>query len=189
MIVQDRLYTADDLWDISHRAGETRRFEVVKGEPRDMTRTGGLHGVIALEIGYHVLHYVKKQHQLGYATSAETGFILATDPATVRAPDVGFVAKAHLSGPIPQKYFPLAPDLAVEVVSPSDTAQDIRERVRDFLKAGTRLVWVVYPESRTVDVYRSDGMQVVEIDGVLEGGDALPGFELALRAVFESVEE
>jgi Uma2 family endonuclease len=188
MIVQDRLYTADDLWDISHRAGETRRFEVVKGELRDMTPMGGLHGVIALEIGYHVLHFVK-QHQLGYATSAETGFILATDPTTVHAPDVGFVAKARLSGPIPQKYFPLAPDLAVEVVSPSDTAQDIRERVRDFLKAGTRLVWVVYPESRTVDVYRSDGMQVVEIDGVLEGGDVLPGFRLALRQVFESVEE
>jgi Uma2 family endonuclease len=188
MIVQDRLYTADDLWDISHRPGEMRRFEVVKGELHDMTPTGGLHGVIALEIGYHILHFVK-QHQLGYATSAETGFILAADPYTVRAPDIGFVAKARLSGPIPQKYFPLAPDLAVEVISPSDTAQDIRERVLDFLKAGTRLVWVVYPESKTVDVYRPDGVQVVEIDGELDGGDVLPGFQLPLRDVFASIGE
>jgi Uma2 family endonuclease len=106
----------------------------------------------------------------------------------VRAPDVGFVAKERLTGPIPDKYFPFAPDLAVEVVSPSDTAQDIREKVLDFLKAGTRLVWVVYPESKTVDVYRPDGVQVVEINGTLDGGDVLPGFRLALRAVFESVE-
>jgi hypothetical protein len=67
MIVQDRLYTADDLWDISQRPGEMRRFEVVKGELHDRTPTGGLHGVIALEIGYHILHFVK-QHQLGYAS-------------------------------------------------------------------------------------------------------------------------
>jgi Uma2 family endonuclease len=187
MVIQERLYTADDLWEFSHQRGEARRLELVKGEPREMTPTGGLHGVIALEIGYHILHYVK-QHQLGYATSAETGFVLAADPYTVRAPDVGFVTKERITGPLPQKYFPFSPDLAVEVVSPSDTAQDIREKVLDFLKAGTRLVWVVYPESKTVDVYRPDGVQVVDIDGALDGGDVLPGFTLALRVVFESVE-
>jgi Uma2 family endonuclease len=187
MIVQDRLYTAEGLWDLSHIPGEARRLEVVKGVLRDMTPTGGLHGVIALEIGYQILHHVK-QHQLGYATSAETGFTLSADPYTVRAPDVGFVARERITGPLPQKYFPFAPDLAVEVVSPSDTAQDIRERVLDFIKAGTRLVWVVYPESKAVDVYRPDGVQVIDIDGVLDGGDVLPGFTLALRAVFESVE-
>jgi Uma2 family endonuclease len=188
MIVQDRLYTADDLWEMSHHPGETRRLEVVNGELRDMTPTGGLHGVIALEFGYHILHYVK-QHKLGYVTSAETGFILAAEPYTVRAPDVGFVIKERISGALPQKYFPFAPDLAVEVVSPSDTAQDIREKVFDFLKAGTRLVWVVYPESRTVDVYRSNDVQVVEMSGVLDGGEVLPGFNLPLRAVFESIEK
>ncbi len=187
MVVQDRLYTAEDLWDASHQPGETRRLEVVKGALREMTPTGGLHGVIALEIGYQILHHAK-QHQLGYATSAETGFILAADPYTVRAPDVGFVARERISGPIPSKYFPFAPDLAVEVVSPNDTAQDIRERVLDFLKAGTRLVWVIYPESKTVDVYRPDGVQVVAIDGALNGGDVLPGFRLALRELFESSE-
>ena len=76
MVVQNRLYTADDLWEASHRPGETRRLEVVKGALRERTPTGGLHGVIALEIGYQILHHAK-QHQLGYATSAETGFILA----------------------------------------------------------------------------------------------------------------
>jgi len=188
MVVQERLYTAEDLWELSHQANEARRFEVVRGALREMAPTGGLHGVIALELGYHILHHVKA-HDLGYATGAETGFILADDPHTVRAPDVGFIARARVTLPLPQKYFPLAPDLAVEVVSPNDSAQDIRERVIDFLNAGTRLVWVVYPEARTVDVYRPSEVVVVTIDGVLDGEDVLPGFRLPLRQIFESVEK
>lgn len=186
MITQDRTYSADDLWQLSHRPGETRRLELAKGALVEMAPTGGVHGVLALEIGYHLLHYVK-QHDLGVVTAAETGFILAADPATVRAPDAAFVAKGRLSGPLPDRYFPLAPDLAVEVVSPNDSAQQVRERVLDYLNAGTRLVWVVYPEAKTVDVYRPKDVRVVDIHGMLEGEDVLPGFKLAVREVFRSL--
>ncbi|MBN1200979.1 MAG: Uma2 family endonuclease, partial [Anaerolineae bacterium] len=141
MVVQQKLYTPDDLWKLSHQPGEAKRLELVKGEIREMTPTGALHGVVTMEVGRLIANYVRS-HDLGYVTGAETGFILRDDPYTVRAPDVGMIVNARITFPIPEKYFPLAPDLAVEVVSPGDTAQDIREKVIQFLQAGTRLVWV-----------------------------------------------
>ena len=90
------------------------------------------------------------------------------------------------SGPL----FSLAPDLAVEVVSPSDVAQDVRRKVIDYLQAGTRLVWVVYPDTRTVDVYRpGQDVRVVEAQSALHGEDLLPDFELPLRELFDVLEE
>jgi Uma2 family endonuclease len=188
MVVQAKFYTIHDLWEISHQAGDIKRYELIKGELRQMSPTGGLHGLLALELGRLLGNHVVAQ-KLGYVTAAETGFILAETPLTVRAPDVGFVAKAHMPQPIPQKYIPVAPDLAVEVVSPSDTAQDIREKVIDFLQAGTRIVWVVYPESETVDVYRpGKDVQIISVDGILDGGDVVPGLHIPLRDVFKALQ-
>jgi Uma2 family endonuclease len=185
MTIQEKVATVDDLWALSHTG---QHCELVRGVIVEMTPAGNLHGIIALEIGFLLRTYVKA-HDLGYVTAAETGFVLSAEPATVRAPDVGFIAKARMPQPIPEKYFPGAPDLAVEVISPGDSATDTRDTVLDYLRAGTRLVWIIYPTLRSADVYRStETAQLVNSDGTLDGGDVLPGFTLPLRDVFQSVE-
>jgi Uma2 family endonuclease len=112
---------------------------------------------------------------LGDVNAAETGYILSANPPIVRAPDVSFISKVRRT-PLTGGYYPIAPDLAVDVVSPGDTASDVQERVDDFLRAGTQLVWVAYPRSRTINAHTASGSQTLHADDILNGGDVLPGF-------------
>ncbi|HEX3050487.1 MAG TPA: Uma2 family endonuclease [Aggregatilineaceae bacterium] len=103
---------------------------------------------------------------------------------------MGFVSKTRLTKSTSPKYFEGAPDLAVEVVSPSDGADAIHERVFDFLHAGTRLVWVIYPASRTVAVHGSDtSPSLLDQDGILTWGDVLPGLTLPVRDIFKKLRD
>lgn len=179
---QEQRYTADDLWEIAH-ADSTMRYELVRGELQAMPPTGGEHGETTFSIGLFIGNYVR-QHKLGRVTAAETGFILAEEPHTVRAPDVGFISAARAIEPLPRGYIPGPPDLAVEVVSPGDGAGDIEDKVVQYLGAGTRQVWVVYPSSRTVVVHTAEGVMRLSADDTLDGGDVLPGFTLPVREVF-----
>jgi hypothetical protein len=119
MVTREKLYTAHDLWEISHDDDE-RRYELVEGVIYDMPPAGGLHGNIAMILGWHIAGFVM-QNDLGFVTAAETGFSLTGDNLNVLAPDVGFISKNRLAT-LPEGYIPLAPDLAVEVVSPNDKA-------------------------------------------------------------------
>jgi Uma2 family endonuclease len=105
-------------------------------------------------------------------------------PDTVRAPDVGFIHRDRVPHPLPRGYAELAPDLAVEVLSPGDRPGEVLAKVSDWLRAGTRLAWVVYPIRRSARVYRADGTEsfATAADG-LDGEDVLPGFSLALAEV------
>jgi Uma2 family endonuclease len=106
------------------------------------------------------------------------------NPDTVRAPDVAFVSTQRLGGPDPVAFPELAPDLAVEVLSPGDRPGEVLEKVEAWLSAGTRLVWVIDPERRTGRVYRADGsVSELERDGVLDGEDVVPGFRCTLAVV------
>jgi Uma2 family endonuclease len=186
MLIQEKLYTVDEFWEAF---GETKRLELVKGVPTEMTPAGTAHGAISMWFGYLILGFVEA-HDLGLVTAAETGFILSTDPATVRAPDVGFIAKARLTGPTPEQYFPGPPDLAVEIVSPNDRADEIHNKVMDFLNAGTHLVWVVYPSSKTVAVYHPGSAgHIFTPEDTLDGGGVLPGFSLSVREIFKKLRE
>ncbi len=185
MTVRERLYTADDLWALSH---EGTRYELDEGVLVEMSPTGDVHGIVALWIGHLIVSHVAA-HNLGQVTAAETGFVLSTDPDIVRAPDVGYVARER-QVPLTGKYYSIAPNLAIEVVSPGDKAGQIRRKIAQFLRAGTRLVWVVYPDERLVDVYRPNhDMQTAKIGEVLDGGDVLPGFTLPVRDVFKPLEQ
>ncbi len=187
MAVQEKLYTADDLWVMSGQVGDRKRLELVKGVIVEMSPTGDAHGILAMEIGRLIANYVV-EHDLGDTTAAETGFVLFTNPDTVRAPDVAFISKARRT-PLTGKYYRIAPDLVVEVVSPGDTAREIREKVADYLNAGTQLVWVVYPEVRLIDVYQPDHtIRTLNNDDVLDGGGVLPGFSVAVKSVFGRLE-
>jgi Uma2 family endonuclease len=118
--------------------------------------------------------------------AAETGFRLSSDPDTVRAPDVAFVSQANVEavGEV-EGFWPGAPDLAVEVVSPGDSYADVEEKVFDWLEAGTKMVVVINPRQRSATVYKSptDITALAEAD-VLDGGEIVPGFELAVREIF-----
>ncbi len=182
MTVQERLYTADDLWALSH-AEEDKRYELDEGVLIEMAPTGDMHGTIALWVGHLIIGYVAA-HDLGEVSGAETGYRLSTNPDIVRAPDVGFIAKARLE-PMTGKYYALAPDLAVEVVSPGDSARQIRHKADQYLMAGTRLVWVIYPEDRLVDVYQpGHDPRPFRPGDTLDGGAVLPGFTLPVKDIF-----
>jgi Uma2 family endonuclease len=118
-------------------------------------------------------------------TAAETGFQIARDPDTVRAPDVGFVLSEREPGEPVKGYFPGPPDLAVEVLSPDDRASEVLAKVRDWLAAGCRRVWVVDPRTRTVSVYRSPSEIVVLSESdTLTDEELLPGFHLPVGEIF-----
>ena len=175
------LLTAEELFRLSADCC----YELVKGELYEMPPAGARHGSSAMRVGILLGAYVNA-NQLGEVFAAETGFILRRDPDTVRAPDASFVANDRLpEGQLPLSFLELAPDLAVEVVSPGDTAREVQDKVEDWLRAGTRLVWTVYPATRSVNVYRSlEDVRVLSEDDTLEGDQVIPGFACKVRELF-----
>ncbi len=174
------LMTADDLLrtPVPHKRTELVRGVLVVREP-----AGGLHGVVALNLGAELAGYVKHT-AAGRVFAAETGFQLAASPDTVRAPDVAFVRSDRLPQAVPRGFPSLAPDLVVEVLSPGDRPGEVLAKVADWLSAGSRLVWVVDPERRLARVYRHDGSETfVSAEGALEGEDVLPGFGCPLVSI------
>ena len=160
-----------------------KRTELVRGRLVVREPAGFGHGAVASNLAREIATFVRER-DLGQVLAAETGFKLATGPDTVRAPDVAFVSRARVPHPRPAGYADLAPDLAVEVLSPDDRPGKVLEKVGDWLTAGTRLVWVVDPVRQQVRVYRADGSEtVVETDGTLDGEDVLPKFRCAVASV------
>src|SRR5215217_3339557 len=131
------------------------RYELVRGELRKMTPAGNVRGRVVVRITWPLAQHVEA-NVLGVVYAAETGFVLARDPDTVRAPDVAFVSRERVEavGEV-EGYWPGAPDLAVEVISPNDSHVEVEEKVFDWLEAGTKIVLAVNPRRRSVSLYRS----------------------------------
>jgi Uma2 family endonuclease len=161
------------------------RSELIDGEVVRMGPAGGEHGIVAMRIGARLLDFVEA-NGLGVVCAAETGFLVRHDPDTVRAPDAAFVSRARLGGGRPpKKFWPFAPDLAVEVISPNDGSEAIRERVADWLAGGARAVWLVEPARGAVHVHRSPtDVRTFERGDVLTGDDILPGFTCPIADLF-----
>jgi Uma2 family endonuclease len=148
-----------------------------------MSPAGGQHGWMIMNISAPVATYVR-EHDLGYVFGAETGFFIERDPDTVRAPDFAFVRKDRIAGSVPIKFFPGAPDLAVEVFSPSDYTAQVQAKADSWLNCGCAEVWLVDPRGKTASrCLLRDGEIVVNRVNVLES-DLLPGFELQVAALF-----
>ena len=181
-IATKRLMTGEELMELPE---DGYRYELVKGELHTMTPAGRRHGEIAMTLGI-VLGNHARAHRLGTVCAAETGFYLSRDPDTVRAPDVSFVAQERIPAEVDaDDYWPIAPDLAVEVVSPSDKTAEVLAKVAEYLEAGTRLVWVVYPQTQTVVIYRpSADVRLLSVGDTLEGEDVVPGFACPVGEVF-----
>lgn len=174
--------TADDLWRMPK---DGLRHELVRGELRTMPPRGGEHGVTVVNLTLPLAQHVKAR-QLGVVLGAETGFLIHRDPDTVRGPAIAFVRRQRIPATgIPKSYWPEAPDLAVEVVSPGDTVFEVDEKVQEWLTTGTRLVWVVNPRQRTVTVYRSaTEATILGAAELLDGQDVVPGFRCRVEEAF-----
>jgi Uma2 family endonuclease len=178
---QTKLMTAEDLLampkdDLFH--------ELLRGELITMAPAGFDHGDIGSELLSRLRPFVKAS-ELGVVVGPDTGYVLSRSPDTVRAPDVSFVQSSRMPSQRPAGYFPGAPDLAVEVLSPRDTVQEMEDKVDEYLSAGTQLVWVVNPRRQTVSVYRKDGtIAILRRDDRLDGESVVPGFALSLAELF-----
>ena len=190
MEVQKRLYTVDDVCAMQGWDGtQDKKYELINGELIEISPANLLHNWLAFEIAGEIRDYLK-QHDIGYG-GVEGGFSPTDDRQTLLAPDVAFVSKAKMPDPMPQTFAGFMPDLAVEIASPSNTIAELREKAAIYLRNGTELVWILFPERKSAEVCRlgEDGQfesQAVDIDGKLDGRDVLPGFELELRQLFNS---
>lgn len=177
---QTRPMTADDLLQMPD---DGFRYELVRGELRKMSPAGRLHGryggYIHISMGGHVM-----ANDLGETYSSDTGFELA--PNHVRMPDASFVRQERIDAmPDEPGYVPGPPDVAVEVISPSDRYTDVEEKVADYLEAGALAVVVVNPRNRTVRVHRSPtGVVSLTESDTLEVDDVIPGWRMPIKDIF-----
>jgi Uma2 family endonuclease len=176
--------TADQLLAIP--AGMGKRYELVAGELRMMSPAGWRHGQVVSDLTSLLGSYIRQQG-LGRTFGAETGFRLQRDPDTVRAPDFAFIAKKHLPATEPaEAYWPGAPDLAVEVLSPGDTTGEVADKVQEWLSCGCAAVWVVDPKLRTVTVYHSmTDVRIVSVEETLVGEPVVQGFTCRVAELFQ----
>ncbi len=179
--VKPQLLTAEEFWLLP---GSGKRRSLVRGEVVDTIPPGGRHGVVAVRLVVRLEAWAGSGP--GGIVGVESGFRLLRNPDTVRGPDVFYVRASHIpSTGIPEAFWEIAPDLAVEVVSPGESAEEVREKVRDYLAAGTPLVWVVYPRTREVVAHTPDGLARTYGSGdVLEQFDVLPGFTCPVTELF-----
>jgi len=181
--LRDRELTVEDLYVMSD---DGFTYELQAGMLVSEPAPGFRHGRITAAIAELLRAHVRKQ-RLGVVLAGDSGFVLARKPDTVRGPDVAFVSRERFerSGDT-VRAFAGAPDLAVEVLSPSNTPAAMHAKVADYLAAGTRRVWVVAPEAQSVTVYASllEPHRLAE-DEMLEGDDVVPGFRVCVREIFE----
>lgn len=174
--------TADDLFRLPD---DGYRYELVNGELRQMTPSGFEHGAVVASLTAPLALHVKAR-RLGVVCGAETGFLISRDPDTVLAPDVAFVRRERIpTSGRPATFWAGPPDLAVEVLSPGDTVFAVEEKVAAWLRAGTLVVWVVNPKSRTVTIHRADSpARTLREDDTLEDEDLVAGLRLPIADIF-----
>jgi len=176
------LWTADDLLALPE---DDLRHEIIAGELIEMSPASAKHGRYAQDLGFFIDSHVR-ENRLGTVFAAETGFLIARDPDTILAPDIAFVRADRLPPEDTwEGFLELAPDLVVEVISPSDTASRVLSKVLMYLDAGTQLVVTLDPNRKVVVVYGPDRVgRILTVSDTLDGGDVLSGFRLPLADLF-----
>jgi Uma2 family endonuclease len=174
MTAEEFMALPDDGW----------RYELIRGELHRMSPGGVQHGGIGAKFARRLGVYVEDR-DLGLVL-VDTGFVFEDDPPTLRVPDVAFIRAERLPPPDELPLFSrVAPDLAIEVVSPNDAPAEIAEKVAFDLAHGVPLVWVAYPRPRQVSVHRpGQEPHTLGVGDTLEGEDVVPGFRLALADLF-----
>jgi Uma2 family endonuclease len=176
------LMTATDLLTLrlEHKSTELVRGKLVVREPPST-----YHGRVQSTLNLIVASYVRAK-ALGAVFGQDTGFKIASDPDTVRAPDLAFVDRARTAQIPPRGYAAMAPDLVAEILSPDDRPGEVLAKVGEWLEAGVRLVWVIDPERRVATAYHADGdVATVASDSTVSGEPVLPGFSFRLAELFD----
>ena len=177
------LVTADEL--LALPTGMGKRYELVAGELRVMSSAGWRHGRVTARLTALLASFVA-DNDLGEVFGAETGFRLARNPDTVRAPDFSFIAKFNLPEQEPlESFWPGAPDLAVEVISQDDRPREVEEKAYFWLAAGCQVVWNVDPKSKTIKAYSAGGVEVFAAGDLLKAESVLPGFSCSVDELFK----
>ena len=179
---ETKLLTADDLLRLYSQGV---RGELIRGVLCETMAAGQRHGTIVTRLIVRLGNFVEPR-ELGTLVASDSGVRLENDPDTVREPDVAFTSVERLPlGEELDGYAEVVPDLVVEVASPSDSGREVNDKARMWLSHGVRLVWVVHPDTRTVDVHRTDDrVSTLGEDDALDGMDVLPGFSCPVSTVF-----
>ena len=181
MATKSELMTAEELLEMPE---DGFRYELVRGELIKMPPAGFYHGVTGNRLNLSLSNYVY-ENELGEVCTAETGFLLERSPDHVLAPDAAFVRQERVeSAGEFEGFFPGPPDLAIEVISPSDRYTEVEEKVAEWLAAGTRMVVVVNPRNRRVRVHTSDATMTLTEADTLDGGDVVPGWQMPVADIF-----
>ncbi len=182
-LTSEKLLTADELLRLD---SEGVRGELIRGVLVKTMPTGVRHGQVVVNLTI-LLGSLIKPRRLGWVLASDVGFLLERNPDTVREPDIAFIStqKLPLDADAPG-YFEGAPDLAVEVTSPNDSPRDVYHKARMWISFGVHLVWVVDPETRTIEVHRpGQPLQTLSEDDTLDGNTVLPGFTCAVSDIFD----
>ena len=178
MTTERKLMTAQELLELSSRAeSEGRSFELLDGVLVEIAPMGGPHGQIMSRTS-HILNTYVDAGGFGVVLDGDVGIVLGRGPDRVRAPDVCYFAQGRLPGNrAPDGYQEIIPDLIVEIISPSDRAGEVLDKIQEWLRAGTRLVWALYPQSRSIAAYEPSGTARVYAESdTISADPVLPGF-------------
>ena len=182
-LTSEKLLSADDLLRLDSKGV---RGELIRGVLCKTMPTGLTHGEIVMNLAAELSSFTKPR-RLGRVVGSDSGMLLERNPDTVREPDIAFISaqklplEVRLSG-----YFEGAPDLAVEVTSPNDSPRDVYHKARMWISFGVHLVWVVDPDTRTIEVHRPGlPLQTLSEDDTLDGNTVLPGFTCAVSDIFD----
>jgi Uma2 family endonuclease len=182
VVEKTRTYTIAEYQQIQDLPeNKDRLLELIEGEIVEKM-PGFIPSKIGLRIGRLIANHVD-QHDLGYITGADGGYIMSDD--TTFIPDVGFISKARLPEE-PAREVLVPPDLAVEVKSPTDSKRELRKKAEKYIAFGTKIVWLVFPDEQVVEVYEgSEDVKTFGVGETLSGGAVLPGFELPVSEIFK----
>ena len=187
MEVKERNITAERFFEMMEQPEYLDRvLELVEGELLEMSKPTRIHGLVVAFLTAEIVFFVRRGN-LGEVVAGDPGFVLERNEDgrdTVRGLDIAFLSKSRDLGPPDFSWYEIGPDLAVEVISPNNKTSDTHLKVMQLLNAGARLVWLVYPESRTVVVHTEAGASTLHENDTLSGGDVLPGFELRVGDIF-----
>ena len=179
-----KLITADELLELY---GKGVRGELIRGVLCETMPSGGEHGEIVMSLGAELKQFIKAR-KLGRLFGSDAGVRLERDPDTIREPDIAYISSERLPlGTRVTGFYETVPDLVVEVASPSNSHWELNDKALMWLHYGVRLVWVVYPDTRNVTVYRANHRALTLSDeDALDGLDVLPGFTCVVSEIFDT---
>ena len=182
MSITTQPLSAETLYAMSSTAG---RAELVEGELIRMSPAGFEHGSITLRLTWRIARHVE-ENNLGVVCAAETGFLIARNPDTVRASDLAFVTQARIDeiGSV-KGYWPGCPEMVAEVVSPSDTDSEVQAKALAWIEAGCQVVWIVDPKQKHVVEFRSEtAIRVFTVKDRLSAPDLFGDWTIDVAKLF-----